>query len=754
MKFKKGKCRILVLVLVLAMTKLSTNTVSSAKILYCDSYCQCRCNIQVKKTGVSLREGEMLSKKKVKKVLKVTRNGKKVKNFNINETGKVVKAKNGKYKLTISVGKRKVSTRVNVNPIKKIYIKQSKQLPLVEGTKFSISTFKKKTVVMADYKKGSDKKITTYKVTAAKTVKANSKGEFVITVKYGKHKDKISVPVVKTQTTAQMKFPTATPTVKPTAKPTEVPTATPTVEPTVEPTEVPTATPTVEPTEVPTAIPTVEPTAKPTEVPTATPTVEPTVKPTEAPTATPTVEPTEEPFVVLTVSRTGAGQVTVNNSSCDFTDDNFATEKVVKGTCKLVATNTSEYKFVRWIDSNSSELSINPTYEIDVNSDTTVTAVFEKVYTITVNRVGGKGKVTLDGESLDFYSNVASCYGKVAGRYNLIAVSTDDYNFVSWTDGNGKVLSTNSNYQVAISTSNVNVNVNFAEAEKTVNVTYSHENSQLIISEAVAFGETLTPPTKDIWKADKTFAGWKIGETVYAGEATAREFYDTEGNSLSEAIKNLTSQKKNVEVVSYYVDNPVKYYTVSVTGGTISSYDGEITDAGVKEGTHVYIKADVSEGKVFAGWTDAEGNIQSYEEEYDFYVTSDVTISANFSNEEVKKEPVLHFTGSKYELYPNDYGVRLYMASEIPEDYTKIEWGFLYTSKELSEEEMIVGSSAKSIVNNSSAGNADWIYDARFPSSAWEAGTTVKIRIYATVSSVEGSKTIYSEIISVKLTSE
>ena len=405
MKNKKGKCRILTFVLALAMI-LSTTTLSSAKSLYCDCYCQCSCNIQVKKTSIILREGEILSKKKAKKVLKVTKNGKKVKNFEVKQEGQVIKAKSGKYKLTIAVGKKEASVKVNVNPIKKIYIKQSKQLPLVEGTKFSISTFKKKTVVMADYKKGSDKKITTYKVTAGKTVKANSKGEFAITVKYGKHKDKISVPIIKTIST-QKPIPTTAPTVEPT----EVPTAIPTVEPTTEPTEVPTATPsvepTIEPTEVPTATPTVEPTTEPTEAPTATstvaptvtPSVEPTAEPTKVPTATPTVEPTEEPFVVLTVGRKGAGEVIVNNSACNFTSDNVATKKVVKGNCKLIATNTSEYKFVRWISSNGSELSINPIYSMEVNSDSEVIAVFEKICTITINKIG-EGNVKFNGESL------------------------------------------------------------------------------------------------------------------------------------------------------------------------------------------------------------------------------------------------------------------------------------------------------------------------------------------------------------------
>ena len=85
--------------------------------------------------------------------------------------------------------------------------------------------------------------------------------------------------------------------------------------------------------------------------------------------------------------------------------------------------------------------------------------------------------------------------------------------------------------------------------------------------------------------------------------------------------------------------------------GEIVSYDGENTAERVKEGTHLYIKATVPEGELFSCWIDENRNIQSYEEEYDFYVTSNVKILAMFTSEVVRKEPVVHFTGSKYELY-------------------------------------------------------------------------------------------------------
>jgi hypothetical protein len=149
----------------------------------------------------------------------------------------------------------------------------------------------------------------------------------------------------------------------------------------------------------------------------------------------------------------------------EFTD-NASSETVLEGTTiTLSATDSSSSRFVRWADVNTgNELSTSKTYSFAVNSNVSIVAVFDTVYTLTVNRVGGKGKVTVAGESLDFYSNVATT-SLVSGIYDLEANASDDYNFVCWTDESGKVLSTNSKFAVSVS-ANKSVTANFAEAEK------------------------------------------------------------------------------------------------------------------------------------------------------------------------------------------------------------------------------------------------------------------------------------------------
>lgn len=600
MKGKTRKRIALILMTIMVLSTISGVNVSAASKA-AKVTCNCKyCSLKVKVTG-TLREGSKISKKSVAKVLRVTKKGKKC-TYSVKQIGKTVKG--SKYKLTIQKGDVKKNISVKVNRIKEIYIKQCKLTSLVEGSTFDPAIFKKKSVVMAGYKKGKDKKITTYKVSGnSKKVTANTKGEYIVTVKFGKFTDKISLPVIKKQslpdqTVVPTKEPMVTPTVEPSKKPIVTPSMEPSQEPVVtpskDPSQKPVVTPTVEPTQTPVVTPTVKPTQTPAVTPgtesSQTPVVTPTVEPSQSPTVSPSANPSQEP-----------------------------------------TTKPSE----------------KPTEQVTIS-----------------------------------YQSVE-----------------------------GSIL-----------------------ASKKVNI-----------------GDGFAPPTKNLWRADKTFSGWKLNNTIYFGKETDSEFYDTEKKPLSKAVEDQTAQNKDVNIIAYYVDNPVKYCSVKVIGNKTISCNNEITDAGVEAGSHVYITPDIPEGKHFGGWADKNGKIQSYEENYDFFVNSDVFLEAVFVNESIIKKPVVHFKDSQYEMFPN-IGVRLHMAVEIPENYTRTDLAFLYTSKDLNEDTMVLGSVAKKVeAKSSGTGSVDWTYDLRLPQASWDAGTNVKVRVYATVQSNGVSETIYSDIISFKL---
>lgn len=157
--------------------------------------------ISLKATGSSLYEGQVLTTSMARKVAEatVTYNNKKVvkksKAVVCQQVGKTIKAnKKGKFKLTFSLGKVKKSIWINVKPIKRIYIGKTKVLNLTEGTEFLQNSFKGKTTVKSVYTNGVEKTLKTYSVSASRKVTGK---KFLVTVKYGKLTDKISIPVVK-----------------------------------------------------------------------------------------------------------------------------------------------------------------------------------------------------------------------------------------------------------------------------------------------------------------------------------------------------------------------------------------------------------------------------------------------------------------------------------------------------------------------------------------------------------------------------
>ncbi len=165
--------------------------------------------LTVKTTGTMLNEGQVLTKTTLKKSLKVTaklKNGKtkkKYASYSCKQIGKTIKPDSkGKYKVTLKAGAVKKTVSIKVNRIQKIYVKKC-SLKFTEGAKFDVKAFKKAVTVYADYKKGADKKLTTYTITAPKVVTADSKGKFVVTLKYGSKKTTVAVPVEKKPTTEE-----------------------------------------------------------------------------------------------------------------------------------------------------------------------------------------------------------------------------------------------------------------------------------------------------------------------------------------------------------------------------------------------------------------------------------------------------------------------------------------------------------------------------------------------------------------------
>ena len=338
--------------------------------------------VLLRPTGKYLLEGFSLTESMVRKTVKATENGKSIR-FSVKKKqtgiGKTIKpSKKGKKKLTVRVNGRSVSVSVKVNYMTDLYLKKTK-LILVEGEKFQEKNFRKNSTVMAGYQKGKDKKFANYKIKAAKTVKANKKGLFPVTISYaGKNdsfKKTIYLKVVKKATSTTTPTPTP-PTIVPTKEPTPSPTATPSEEPTptatVTPSEEPTPTATVTPSEEPTPTATVTPSEEPTPTATVTPSEEPTPTATATPSEEPTPTPTATVFHKLNLN--GAEVIRYEDGKMNAKGEfSYNTHIWVKSVIPL------GQKFTKYSDERGEILSYDEIYDFRLKGPMTVTANFSSV---------------------------------------------------------------------------------------------------------------------------------------------------------------------------------------------------------------------------------------------------------------------------------------------------------------------------------------------------------------------------------------
>ncbi len=481
-----------------------------------------------------------------------------------------------------------------------------------------------------------------------------------------------------------------------------------------------------------------------------------------------------------------AVDVKLNGNSVAFNEKGIATESLYWGTPLSIKSTGTRTKFFNHYSENG--VNVGTTLSFDIKESKEIVCVFENAYELKVYREGGNGRVYLQGQEqpLAFNKGVAT-EDLVSGTYNLEAPSNDDFEVVEWTDKTtGKVLSTGEVCPISL-VGNTEIVVKFREIAKTVNLTFKHEDGfpeygVVLRKEAVELGGYVEPPTSNIARSDKTFAGWKIGECLYAGKFDADEFYYTtpegEMKALSDDVKAMTAAGQDVVAVATYIPNPVERCTFTVINGSITkSVGGEVTliseDGNQKvyavdKNTHVYLNhTEAPEGYKFAEWSAEDGETLSYYKEYDFFLKSNEVLEALFvpNEEEVEVKPIVRFdkigdNGEKFKLDPSQNMITFYMISQIPTDKEKVEWGLMLTTKpvdDLSDAELqdVNGRGSKRPDTNPStmhAPNAGLTYELTFKTSSnFDNHVLVRACIYATITNAEGTRTVYSPVVYVQL---
>ncbi len=256
------------------------------------------------------------------------------------------------------------------------------------------------------------------------------------------------------------------------------------------------------------------------------------------------------------------------------------------------------YSFVNWTV-NGSVVSASPCYTFIPSSSETLVANFTPTtYNITTSSSPAGGGTISGGGTLPCGYSVQVC-----------ANANSCYNFVNWTV-NGTVVSASACYRFTLS-SNETLVANFTPVPSHTITTSSSPAVGGTTSGGgtVACGSNVTVCASANASCYR-FANWTLDGTVVGASAC----YTVAADGDYTLVANFT---------------PLAYYTISTSS---SPADGGTTSGGgtVVCGSNVTVCASPGSGFVFAGWTDAEGNLVSNSSCFALVATNNQALVANF----------------------------------------------------------------------------------------------------------------------------
>jgi uncharacterized repeat protein (TIGR02543 family) len=340
---------------------------------------------------------------------------------------------------------------------------------------------------------------------------------------------------------------------------------------------------------------------------------------------------TEEAPVTKTVNITyAAGEGGTVSKTEESLDVNNKDSKVEGST----ATAADGYDFVDWTDASGSEVSTDPAFAPSKDSLTndsySYTANFNKKATkevkeITISYTAGEGgKVDPSSQKIDLNDESAKVEGSTA-------TADEGYDFVNWTNADGKEVSTDKTFAPDKGDLNADVTymANFEKAakeEKNVTVTYKAGEGGKVSVET---------ETVDLNKEDAAFKGatataddgYQFVKWTGAEDATV-----SEEAAFVPAVKDVTAdvtytavfeKKENKAVITYKSTNGGNVYPSTET---INLDDKDAVAKGSKATL-------VSKLFEFVNWTDEDGKEVSTDLTFvPEKVTGDATYTANFKN--------------------------------------------------------------------------------------------------------------------------
>lgn len=294
------------------------------------------------------------------------------------------------------------------------------------------------------------------------------------------------------------------------------------------------------------------------------------------------------PEYTITINAGENGQVSMGGSNWGETFSDKFEEGNGTG---IFAQAESGYTFYEWSDGNKDQ-----NRYVELTSDTTLTAVFKPICTLTIE-TPENGSIEFTGDYIEKVGNVYTiAYGT---QVSLKAKPNAHYRFTGWSDGVKTVQN------IFTIEEDKTINATFGEAGSTITHTVtvnmhwaSDGNGSVSGTGAYYVGDqiilTATP------SEDSEFIRWSDGNTE-----NPRIYTVPDADAVLEALINL--KRLNLKLIA-------------TEGGTVN-----FTDSVCKYGTSVECIATPNEHYHFNGWSDGNTNKSRYVD-----MTADITLTANF----------------------------------------------------------------------------------------------------------------------------
>ncbi|MBQ4568934.1 MAG: InlB B-repeat-containing protein [Ruminococcus sp.] len=342
---------------------------------------------------------------------------------------------------------------------------------------------------------------------------------------------------------------------------------------------------------------------------------------------------------------------------------------------------------------------------------------------LKIEVAGGKGfSISIDGGAFKAQgASYANSQAPIGATVCVKAKEVADATFMGWINPiTGIVASSDLDYTFTASGNDFLKAMYAVKVENVQMVTFKNDKANRILdSQYYASADVVTFPNAPT-QVGYDFAGWSMTEAE---------------------IKSAIANGEDVTVVAKWTKAlvPVEVTVVGGTGSGTYYANNQVT-----------VNADYApQGKKFAYWTDAQGNIRSYSAEYTFFPAKDTTVTAVFVDADAEIDYQILVSLDSIDTTTVE-GKNVFTYSwYCPDSYSFVKAGIVAVNKDnYNEATFVAGSSDSNVYDRSpnSANNVP-VNTYTWSKSGVTSGQTWRARAYVQYRDANGDlQTVYSDI--------